>query len=144
MRFFRFSTQQKQIIRVSKITQQVSNTQRPVEDCVFRDGIKKRTVEQVVGMHDQYDQHDVHTVKMEHPTIIKNTVQRKNPIVQERINQVRCKAKFAAFKQCRNRGRATRVEDVPVDTQRLVPTMQECTEYQSGEPREDFSGAVHR
>ena len=52
-------------------------------------------------MHDQHDQHDVHTVKMEHP-IIKNTVQRKNPIIQEKINQVRCKAKFTAFKPCRN------------------------------------------
>ena len=77
-----------------------------------------------MGMDDQYDQHDVHTVKMEHPKIIKNTVQRKNPIIQEKINQVRCKAKLTAFKPCRNRGRATRVEDVPVDAQRLMPTMQ--------------------
>ena len=87
-------------------------------------GSSSETVEHVVGKHDQYDQHDVHTVKMGHPKIIKNTEQRKNPIIQEKINQVRCKAKFTAFKPCRNRGRATRVEDVPVDTQRLVPTMQ--------------------
>ena len=32
--FFRFSTQQ--IIRVSKTVQQVSNTQRTVEDCISR------------------------------------------------------------------------------------------------------------
>ena len=35
-RFFRFSTQQ--IIRVSKIVQQVSNTQRTVEDCDLKTG----------------------------------------------------------------------------------------------------------
>ena len=71
-----------------------------------------------------HDQRDVRTVKIEQSKIIKNTVQRKNQIIQEKINQVRFKAKFTAFKPCRNRGRATRVEDVPVDTQRLVPTMQ--------------------
>ena len=38
----------------------------------------------------------------------------------------------------------TRVEDVPVDTQRLMPTMQKVQNTQSGELREDFSGAVHR
>ena len=76
---------------------------------------------QVVNMHDQ---HDVRTVKMEQSKIMKNTVQRKNPINQEKMNQVRCKAKFTAFKPCRNRGRATRVEDVPADTQRQRPTMQ--------------------
>ena len=36
----------------------------------------------------RHAQHDVHTVKMEHPKIIKNTVQRKNLIIQEKINQV--------------------------------------------------------
>ena len=69
-------------------------------------------------------QHDVHTVRMEQSKIIKNTVQRKSPIIQEEINQVRCKAKFTTFKPCRNRGRATRVKDVPDDTQREMPTMQ--------------------
>ena len=123
------SVLQKPIIRISKVAQQVSNTQRPVEDCVSRDRIKQRTVAQVVSMHAQ---HDVHTEKMEQSKIIKNTVQRKNPIIQEKINQVRCKAKFAALKPCRNRGRATPVEDVPVDTQRSGPTMQKAP------------GAVHR
>ena len=123
-RFCRFSTHQKPIIRISKITQQVPSTQEPAEDCVSQDRIQQRTVEQVVGMHDQHDQHDVHTVKMEQSKIIKNTVQRKNLIIQEKIHQLRCKAKFAAFKPSRNRGRATRVEDVSVDTQRSVSTKQ--------------------
>ena len=65
--------------------------------------IQQRTVEQVVGMHDQPD---IHTGKMEHLKIIKNTAQKKNPIIQEKINQVRCKANFKAFRPCRNRGRA--------------------------------------
>ena len=43
-------------------------------------------------------QHDVHPVKMEQFKIIKITVHSKNPIIQEEINQVGCKAKFTAFK----------------------------------------------
>ena len=85
-------------------------------------------------------QHDVHTVKMEHPKIIKNTAQRKNPIIQEKTNQVRGKAKFTAFKPCRNRGRGTRVEDVLVDTHKISANGAKGTEHQSGAPREDFSG----
>ena len=52
-------------------------------------------------------QHDVHAVRMEQSKIIKNIVQGTNPIIQEKINQVRCKAKFTAFKPCKSRGRAT-------------------------------------
>ena len=74
-----------------------------------------------MNMHAQYG---VHTVRMEQSKIIENTVQRENPIIQEEINHVRCKAKFATFKPCRNHGRATRVKDVPDDTQREMPTMQ--------------------
>ena len=84
-------------MRASKITQQVSNTQGPAEDSLY----------QVVGMRDQHDQHDVHAVQMEHSKIIKNIVQRTDPIILENINQVRCKATFTAFSPCRNRGRAT-------------------------------------
>ena len=97
--------------RVSKIAQQVSNTQRQVEACASQDRIQLRTV---VGVHDQHDQHDVHTVMMEHPKIIKNTVKIKNPIIQEKINQARCKAKFVAFKQ--KPWKSNRMEDVPVRT----------------------------
>ena len=74
-----------------------SRTLKDQSKTVSQDRIKQRTVEQVVNMHAQ---HDVHTVKMEQSKIIKNTVQRKNPITQEEINQVRCKAKFPAFKPC--------------------------------------------
>ena len=58
-----------------------------------------------------------------YPKIIKNTVKIKNPIIQEKINQVRCKAKFVAFKQ--KPWKSNRMEDVPVDTQRC----QRCKRY---------------
>ena len=54
------------------------------------------------------DQCDVHAVQMEQSKIIKNTVQRTNPVILEKIDQVRCKATFTAIRPCRNRGRATR------------------------------------
>ena len=74
----------------SKVTQQVSNTTRPAEDCISQDEIKQRSVEQVVNTHAQ---HDVHAVKMDgRVQIIKNIVQRTNPIIQEKINQVRCRS----------------------------------------------------
>ena len=72
----------------AEVTQQVSNTQRPAEDCISQDEIKQRTVEQVESMHDQHDQYDVHAVKMEQSKI-KNTVQRTNPILEK----IRCDAK---------------------------------------------------
>ena len=89
-------------------------------------------------MHDQHDQHDVHTVMMEHSKIIKNTV-KNNPIIQEKINQVRCKAKFAAFKQ--KPWKSNRMEDVPVDTQRQMPKMQKVQNTKMVSPIEEFSGA---
>ena len=70
-----------------------SRTRKEQSKTVFQDRITQRTVEQVVKMHAQ---HDVHTVKMEQSKIIKNTLQRKNPINQEEMSQVRCKAKFIA------------------------------------------------
>ena len=82
----------------AEVTQQVSNTQQPAEDCISQDEIKQRTVEQVESMHDQHDQYDVHAVKKEQSKIIKNTVQSTNPIILDKIDQVRCKAKFATLK----------------------------------------------
>ena len=59
-----------------------------------------------------HDQCDVHAVQMEQSKI-KNTALRMNPIILEKINQVRCKGTFTAFRPCRNRGRATRVRHLP-------------------------------
>ena len=47
--------------------------------------IPQRTVEQVVDVHAP---RNFHTVKMEQSKIIKNTVQRTNPIIQEKIKQM--------------------------------------------------------
>ena len=83
-------------------------------------------------------QHDSHAVKMEQSKTIKNTSQRKNPIIQVKINQVRCKAKSAAFKPCRNRGRATRVGHLPCRYITTDANDAKGTEYQSGETREEL------
>ena len=83
--------------------------------------IQQRTLEQVVNVHVM---HNVHAVKMEQSKIIKNTVQRTNH--QEKINQMRCKAKLTAFKPCRNRGEQHEWDIFPVDTQRIVSTMQKA------------------
>ena len=96
--------------------------------CVSQDRIEQ----QVVNMNAQ---HDVHTVKKEQSKIIKNTVQ--NPIIQEKINQMRSKAKFTAFKPSRNRGKQHEWDIFLVDTQRSVPTMQKAQNTKIGEPRKD-------
>ena len=43
-----------------------------------------------------------HTVKMEQFKIVKNIVQRTNPNIQEKINQVRCRSKFAHSSRAEN------------------------------------------
>ena len=101
----------------------------------LKNEIKQRTVEQVVNIHAQ---HDVHAVKMEQSKIIKNNVQRNNPIIQEKINQVRCKAKSTANKPCKNRGRATRMGHLPCRYTMTDANDATGTEYQSGEIREDL------
>ena len=111
---------QKQIIRVSKITQQVSNTQGPAEDCVSQDRIKQRTVEQVVNMHAQ---HDVHTVKM-------------GP---SRRRSIWCDAKPSS----QHSSHAETVEEqsserCPCRYATTDANDAKGTEYQRGEPREDF------
>ena len=63
--------------------------------------------------------------------VIKNTAQRKNPITQEEINQVRCKAKFPAFKPCRNLQRATRMGHLPCRYVTTDANDAKGTEYQS-------------
>ena len=47
-------------------------------------------------------QQDFYAVKMEQSKIIKNTVQRKNPIIQEKIDHVRCEAKKAVQEPWKN------------------------------------------
>ena len=96
--------------------------------------IQQRTIEQVVNVHDL---HNVHAVKMEQYKIIKNTVQRTNPIIQEKINQMRCKAKLTAFKPCRNRGEQHEWGHLPFRYATISANDARSTENVSGEPRED-------
>ena len=63
-------------------------------------------------------QHVVNTVEVEMPKIIKETVQRKRPIIQEKINQV---TKHIKIPQVQFR---TKVDDMPVVVQRQVSTAQ--------------------
>ena len=117
-----------------KNVQQVSNTQRPVEDCVSQDRIKQRTVEPVVNMHAQ---HDDHTVKMEQSKIIRTPC--REIIQPPKRRSIRCDA--PAFKPCRNLQRATRMGHLPCRYVTTDANDAKGTEYQSGEHREDFSGA---
>ena len=83
--------------------------------------IQHRTVEQVVGMHDQPD---VHTGKMEHLKIIKNTAKKKNPIHPGEDQSGAMQSQFHSIQAVQKPWKSTRMKDVLVDTQRLVPTMQ--------------------
>ena len=70
--------------------------------------------------------------------------EKTNPIIQEKINQMRCKAKFIAFQPCKKRGRATRMGHLPVSAQRLVPTTQKAQNINVVNFVNILSGAVHR
>ena len=81
---------------------------------------------------------------MEHPKIIKNTVQGKHPIIQEKINQVSkqvelprastldkkvvvpgvMQSQVRSIQAVQKPWKSNRMEDVLVDTERLVPMMQ--------------------
>ena len=63
-------------------------------------------------------QHVVNTVELEMPKIIKETVQRKRPIIQEKIDRV---TKHIKIPQVQFR---TKVDDMPVAAQRQAPTAQ--------------------
>ena len=73
------------------------------------------STQQVVNTHVQ---HVVNTVEVEMPKIIKETVQRKRPIIQEKIDRV---TKHIKIPQVQFR---TKVDDMPVAVQRQTPTAQ--------------------
>ena len=73
------------------------------------------STQQVVNTHVQ---HVVNTVEVEMPKIIKETVQRKRPIIQEKIDRV---TKHIKIPQVQFR---TKVDDMPVAAQRQAPTAQ--------------------
>ena len=73
------------------------------------------STQQVANTHVQ---HVVNTVEVEMPKIIKETVQRKRPIIQEKINQVTKHIKIPQVQFL------TKVDDIPVVVQRQVSTAQ--------------------
>ena len=73
------------------------------------------STQQVANTHVQ---HVVNTVELEMPKIIKETVQRKRPIIQEKIDRV---TKHIKIPQVQFR---TKVDDMPVAAQRQAPTAQ--------------------
>ena len=73
------------------------------------------STQQVANTHVQ---HVVNTVEAEMPKIIKETVQRKRPIIQEKINQVTKHIKIPQVQFL------TKVDDMPVVVQRQVSTAQ--------------------
>ena len=73
------------------------------------------STQQVANTHVQ---HVVNTVEVEMPKIIKETVQRKRPIIQEKIDRV---TKHIKIPQVQFR---TKVDDMPVAAQRQAPTAQ--------------------
>ena len=95
----RFSAQQMQITRVSKGTQQVSNT----EKIVYLKRRSSSAVAQVVNIHAQ---HDVHAANVKQSKIIKNTVQRANPIIHQSDGMQSQVRSIQAVKE-KKRGRAT-------------------------------------
>ena len=73
------------------------------------------STQQVVNKHVQ---HVVNTVEVEMPKIIKETVQRKRPIIQEKIDRVTKHIKIPQVQF------STKVDDMPVAAQRHAPTAQ--------------------
>ena len=73
------------------------------------------STQQVANTHVQ---HVVNTVELEMPKIIKETVQRKRPIIQEKIDRVTKHIKIPPVQFC------TKVDAMPVAAQRQAPTAQ--------------------
>ena len=73
------------------------------------------STQQVANTHVQ---RVVNTVEVEMPKIIKETVQRKKPIIQEKIDRVTKHIKIPQVQFC------TKVDDMPVAAQRQAPTAQ--------------------
>ena len=77
-----------------------------------------RTPEKAQQVANTLVQHDVDTVEVEKPKITELTVQRKKPIIQEKINQVTRHIKIPQVQFL------TKVDDMPVVVQRQVSTAQ--------------------
>ena len=93
----------------------VAKQSSKLEAAVARSIDGEISTQQVANTHVQ---HVVNTVEVEMPKIIKETVQRKRPIIQEKINQVTKHIKIPQVQFL------TKVDDMPVVVQRQVSTAQ--------------------
>ena len=97
-----------------------------------------RTHERTQQLVNTHVQHVVNTVEVEEPKLIKETVQRKKPIVQEKINQV---TKHIDVPQVQFLDKA---DDMPVAVQRQVYMTPEIQTVQGAQTSENLGTALAR
>ena len=110
----------------------ISSAVKIIEKLVIRTQEKTR---QLVNTHVQ---HVVNTVEVEKPKLIKETVQRKKPIIQEKINQM---AKHVEVPQVQFLDKA---DDMPVVVQRQVYMTPEIQTVQGAQTSENLGTALVR
>ena len=136
-----------ELVEVSKVFTQDRVQQRFVEQTIETLAISPavkivevlviRTQEKTQQVVTTHVQHIVNTVEVEKPKIIKETVQRKKPIIQEKINQV---TKHIEVPQVQFLDKAG---DIPVVVQRQV-SMTEIQTVQGHRPPRIWTASWHR
>ena len=121
------------VIQTHEKTQHLANTH--VQHVVNTVEVEEPKFSQLVNTHVQ---HVVNTVEVEEPKLIKETVQRKKPIVQEKINQV---TKHIDVPQVQF---IDKVDDMPVVVQRQVYMTPEIQIVQGAQTSENLGSALTR
>ena len=121
------------VIQTHEKTQHLVNTH--VQQVVNTVEVEEPKFSQLVNTHVQ---HVVNTVEVEEPKLIKETVQRKKPIVQEKINQV---TKHIDVPQVQF---FDKVDDMPVVVQRQVYMTPEIQIVQGAQTSENLGTALTR
>ena len=96
------------------VEQTIENPANSIAEMIVEMPVTRKT-QQLVNAHVQ---HVVDTVEVKKPKITELTVQRKSPIIQEKINQVTKPVKIPQVQFL------TKVDDMPVVVQRQVSTVQ--------------------
>ena len=97
-----------------------------------------RTQEKTQQLVNTHVQHVVNTVEVEKPKLIKETVQRKKPIIQEKINQV---TKHLEVPQVQFLDKA---DDMPVVVQRQVFMIPDIRTVQGAQTYENLGTVLAR
>ena len=135
-RFFRSSAQHKQIIRVSKITQQVSDTQGPAEDCISQDEIAANHCDRLWKCITSMTSTTSTQCRWNSTRSSRTPYRERTRSSWRRLIRCDAKATFTAFRPCRNRGRATRVRHLP--SRYVTKSANDAKGTESGEHCEDF------